>query len=432
MTKREGISVTERSALEVFDLLPRPTASVADVAARGVAPGDALSLPCPNDLTHVATVWSEAEGSFAVTCWACGFCERKLTLTALSGLLRGSADPLTLRQGGSEESLVIMSALDVPLPEPSLVDPVLDPLIQAAPNVTVLAGETSAGKTIFSRSMATALSKGEPFAGLAVSRAYRVLYVELETPEGLHRQVVEAMGRSGNLGFVRSLPKCLDESAGREALLQAIHSWQAEVVIIDPLSMAWPVKDENDNAQADRQMTALKRLTVEANIATVATWNMGEGNVKEKFRMRGATARTDRSDQVINYTETAANVRCAKIVKSRYGHLNFEVHVRFSGDYSFEPVEGIPNAPLTGRRALVGRIGSMVRGQGEMRRPDILAALSWSSAEQRLPAPSEDVVDKALHELVKTGALEQGEKRGVYRAPADADEVEVSQLDAGS
>ena len=50
--------------------------------------------------------------------------------------------------------------------------------------------------------------------------------------------------------------------------------------------MAWPVKEEKDNAEADRQMWALKQLAVQVGCILMVLWNMGEGNVKEKLKAR--------------------------------------------------------------------------------------------------------------------------------------------------
>ena len=306
--------------------------------------------------------------------------------------------------GGSEETpgLKIIPSNEVPPPEEGAALGLMEPFVPDPAALVLLSGESSAGKTVFTYNLAYHLAQGMDMAGLESSRAVRVLYFDLESPENVHRALVDTIGRSGNLAFVRSLPKSQNTDEGREQFLSACREFKADVVIIDSLPVAWPVKDETDNAEADAQMWALKQMAVDLNYVCRALWNMGEGNVKEKFKARGATARIDRSDLVMNYSEVTDNTRHLKIVKSRYGSLGISLTLRFAGDMGFEAVD-TQDGPSPSRISQLQREIRELLQTGRKRRQELIAVLG-----------NEDMVDKALHKMEQAGELTKVH-RGIYQ-----------------
>ena len=331
----------------------------------------------------------------------------------------GSSESEPTMLGGSEETtLEIIPSTEIPPPDPGAEKALLEPIVPEPPGLVLLSGETSAGKTALSRNVSVSLAEGEEFAGLSPARPVRVLYVDLESPENVHRGLVEAIGRSPNLGFVRRLPRTLGSEEGRQSLRKAIEEWGADVVFIDPLAIAWPCKDENDNAEADRQMTGLKMLAVETSTIIIALWNMGEGQVKEKFRARGATARLDRVDLGLNYKELLPDTRQLKIVKSRYGTLGRSLTLKFAGDMGFEPVEtgDDPAASRLAQKQVAVSEFLMERsrgGQEVVSRREIVEALG-----------DEDLLDKAMRRMVLGGQVGKV-GRGRYRLPVSSEPPSV-------
>lgn len=311
--------------------------------------------------------------------------------------------------GGSEETrLEIIPSTQVPPPDGSSAEGELGPFVPPPPSVVLLSGETSAGKTVLAYNVALALAEGHEFCGLRASAPKRVLYVDLESPEPVHRELVEPIGRSKNLAFIRYLPRALNSPEGMASLRRAIQEWAAEMVVIDPLPLAWPVQDENGNAEADWQMQALKRLAVEMNLLLLVLWNMGEGNVKEKFRARGATARLDRADLGLNYTEVTETTRQLKIVKSRYGTLGMSLTVRFAGDLGFEAVESTEDRIPSKVAEYQARAKAFIADGKKERRELIAAGLD-----------DENTLDRALHLLVLAGELVRV-RRGFYDLPVSS------------
>ena len=151
--------------------------------------------------------------------------------------------------------------MDMPPPSDYEIGHLLYPLLPEPPCLMLISGESSAGKTALSYNLAHRVAEGMPFLGSEVEQPLRVLYVDLDNPDTVHRMLVEKIGRSDNVSFVRSLPGTLDTEQGRSVFFETCHEHAADVLVIDSLPVVWPVRDENDNAIADRQMVLLKELT---------------------------------------------------------------------------------------------------------------------------------------------------------------------------
>ncbi len=90
---------------------------------------------------------------------------------------------------------------EVPLPDPNQATGFLGAFLPQPPALVLLVGESSAGKTVLGYNMAFAIAEGREFVtGLTPARALKVLYLDLESPETLHRTMVETIGRSEGLG----------------------------------------------------------------------------------------------------------------------------------------------------------------------------------------------------------------------------------------
>ena len=141
--------------------------------------------------------------------------------------------------GGSEETLeiVVIPSTEVPLPEEGESEGLLDPIVPGIPALVVISGETSAGKTVLARNIAFHIAEGTEMADLLPKRPLRVLYVDLESPESVHRSLVDTVGRSPNLAFVRDLPVTLNRPEGMAEFVRACRSHASEVVFLDPLSI---------------------------------------------------------------------------------------------------------------------------------------------------------------------------------------------------
>lgn len=118
-----------------------------------------------------------------------------------------------------------------------------------------------------------------------------------------------------------------------------------DAVIIDPLSEALPVEDENDNSEANMQMRALKDVARSTGVAIVAVHNSGLKTNKrnKKFLGKGATARSDRADIGLNFTAKGDTRRIIQVVKTRGANLNEEIQFEFADGLTYKLISS--NSP---------------------------------------------------------------------------------------
>jgi hypothetical protein len=216
--------------------------------------------------------------------------------------------------------------------------------------VTQIVGETSAGKTVFLKNLAYHLATGQEFLGLTPPRLLRVLHLDFETYDDLLAEHLEAIGTAPGWGFL-DLDKVQDIPRGPKFvdMLEDRVRGAYDVVIIDPLMEAYPVKDENDNAVADIQMLAFRRLARRTGAAVVLAHNSGlrtsrktekrkQGVAESKYLGRGATNRVDRADVSINFTAPNERERVLYVAKSRAKNFGQSIRVRFAGEYGYEVI----------------------------------------------------------------------------------------------
>lgn len=132
--------------------------------------------------------------------------------------------------------------------------------------------------------------------------------------------------------------------------LETMKPGEFDMVIADPLCDAYPVKNENDNEEANVQMRRFRKLARAKHVAVVLIHNTGrppfnpkggEQSASEratkKHMGRGATARADRADIVLNYVRVEDTVRMLCVAGSRTpGHLGHTWTLDFDGNHGLK------------------------------------------------------------------------------------------------
>ena len=307
---------------------------------------------------------------------------------------------------GEEEGstrLRIIRSTDIGPATAEDMEGILGPILPPKPALILLSAETSSGKTVLCYRIASNLAKGKGFLGYKVKKAYKVLYLDLESPMNLIRDRIEKIRGNDNLFICNSLRTTLDNEAGLEALKRACIEYQVEILFIDSLPQVWPVAREDDNSEADMQMWTLKKLAVELDMLCIVLWNTGQGHLKDKHKARGATARVDRSDVALVYKDITQDSRELKVAKSRYGTINESVKLRFTENLGFEVVtRGISLTTTRQESMMVAIMDQFSSGVKKIYRRNLVREHG-----------NENLVDKALTEL-KNSAQLQTKERGVY------------------
>ena len=218
--------------------------------------------------------------------------------------------------------------------------------------------------------------------------------------------MVKRVGAHTNFGFRLNWENKLNTDFGYKRFLAVCRYFNPGILIIDPLSIAYPVEDENNNSEADRQMQRMKQLAVNLNCVVFAMWNMGTAHVKDTFKARGATARIDRTDIALNYTRLANGNRRLQVVKSRYSNPGASIELQDAGDLKFEVVKHRDGNEAVNESTKVQKVMDAIMAMAE--NEDIVRARCIDVAG------SEKLADKAISMLHRQGLLERVSS-GVYR-----------------
>ena len=133
-------------------------------------------------------------------------------------------------------------------------------------------------------------------------------------------------------------------------LTENLNKFAPDLIIVDTISSAFQIRDENNNAEVRRFiMRPLKDLAKDVNAALIATHHIGkpkaeEGQTKEaSFRGRGASSFADMARLVLNLEKDSVDetvtLICAKVKGSRFTDtklkLNSEVRwFESQGEYT--------------------------------------------------------------------------------------------------
>ena len=134
--------------------------------------------------------------------------------------------------------------------------------------ITQINSEPGVGKTTFVYNLCIAGSKGSPFLGIEFAGPLRVLYIDVETP-GWKRAIKLCTITEGQLPERLFFLESLDMHSQFTELLTLCSNERMDLVVFDTQSRIFNLENENDNSDANRMMTMLRRLVTECGCAVV-------------------------------------------------------------------------------------------------------------------------------------------------------------------
>jgi hypothetical protein len=173
-------------------------------------------------------------------------------------------------------------------------------------SVVLLIGETGAGKSSLLYNFCIHAARNEPLWGIpfGLNRQLRILYVDPENSgnfaEGHGGQCAVKIerikqGKPKDLIFHDGQGVNLSRADHLHALADYIQGERFDIVVLDPIANLFQTRDENDNAEAARQMTALTSLSRETGACIVPVHHTGKGEGGGNYG-RGASARLASAD----------------------------------------------------------------------------------------------------------------------------------------
>jgi len=263
-------------------------------------------------------------------------------------------------------------------------------------SVGLLVAQSSAGKTIFSYRLSHNLAKGEPFMGMTPDHPLRVLHIDLESPEAVKHMCLDAITPVPGWDLTGAI-------LGQDAQW-LVSLGRHDLIIVDNLQLAYPVRDENDNAQAIHQISFFAYWAKATNAFTLLIHNTGKSDHQEKmWWSRGASARVDRADISMILANKTDGVRELEVVKSRFGNLGETIRYRWTGNFDYEVTEHTLPTPGLQREMEAKIRDNVVRGEN-VKRADLATRLGIE-----LNPSQERLFERALTRLVERGEFKRPE-----------------------
>jgi hypothetical protein len=222
-------------------------------------------------------------------------------------------------------------------------------------SVVLLIGETHAGKSSLLYNVAIHAARNEPLWDIkyGLGRPLHVLYIDPENAGNNCAKKLDRIneGRPDTLIFHDWRQKNLANALDQGELSDYLQEEQIDLCILDPITNIFNTLDENDNAEAARQMKDLIAISRETNACLLivhhtgkdSSGNYGRGasarlaaaDVGLVFRTRGNTE--ERDDDYTGEMEERDDVCRLQIIKNRF-EGRASIFPRMAGADRFERV----------------------------------------------------------------------------------------------
>ena len=277
-------------------------------------------------------------------------------------------------------------------------------------SIHILNSIAGIGKTTLAYNLANYGARGESFAGIPFETAINVLYADLETSQSLRASKLKLISENNppdNLYFLSSL-NFMDNYDELETFVK---EKSIDLFVIDTINEAFNTKDEQDNAEANRQFNFIKRLRDETGCSILLLAHIGKGEQAHKvYSTRGASARAASVDVVVNLTEITDDEICLAKEKDRIGGGKEKLYLRKAGEDAFEVMEHNEDMETS----LLIRAQCFVLEKLD----EGLTETKEFIEEGSKASYSKPTIERALSNLYHTGKIDRP-KKGVYAKIAE-------------
>ena len=309
------------------------------------------------------------------------------------------------------EKLGLISAREILSMPTEPLAPLWGPFIYKG-SVGLWNGRTGVGKSTLLYCLLVAAATGNPFAGIPFERPLRVIYSDLETPPYLRQIKLKRIccgdGPENLLFIPRNLANFQNNIPDYRKI---VIGENADILVLDTISEAFSTKDENDNSEAIRQFCTIRDFSLDTGCAVIAVHHTGKGgqNETDVFAGRGATARADKVDLVMNLypLKEDSDVVCLAIAgKDKIAGNDSKLYLRKAGNDTFEVVDRHEDCEATVAERCKDFILSLMK--------DEETPTAQIQAECQKEGYSQPTVTRVVGALVDTGKI-QKVRRGIYK-----------------
>lgn len=168
--------------------------------------------------------------------------------------------------------------------------------------ITSIVGDPGLSKTTLAYTMTSCLCEGKPFLGIHPELPINAIYMDLESQDSLvvsrANLIMSKVYDIPNM-FIYNMVDYFITNIGH-VLIDFCHKENINLIVIDNQSLAFNTRNENDNAEAIKQMKYLRWLTTSCNCATVLIHHTSKADLKDTRKGSGAYARARLADICIN------------------------------------------------------------------------------------------------------------------------------------
>jgi intein/homing endonuclease len=258
--------------------------------------------------------------------------------------------------------------------------------------------------TTFGYGLGMALCRGQEFLDIKPEEPAKLLYMDFESSDSLvsSRASLLTTERVPNFYVFNVVDYYLVHIY--EHMIDFCREKDINLVIVDNQSMAFSTRDENDNAEAIRQMRFLRDLVHKSNVAMIVFHHTSKANLSGTRKGTGAYARARLADVCINLEypdEEKKDIVRLSVAKNRLVDEQVMWYLKKEdGKFVFtEPPLGASGQPTgTAIYKAQQEILSIVNGQKEFKYEELVSLLSARKVDRH-------TVGNALKRLVQQGRL---------------------------
>jgi hypothetical protein len=202
--------------------------------------------------------------------------------------------------------------------------------------ICILGGQSGAGKTFIACDISVALASGRLFFSHKVVERVGVVILAAEGANTIANRIAVASAQNEHgeilpIGWLGSIPdlsklaeirKMTTRLRAVDQKMRAEHGVRLGAIIIDTLAAAFNLKDENDNAEANRVIGCMNQLAKGVDAVVIPVHHYGKAS---ETGLRGASAWRGGGDAVLSvladrdHTTGKCSNRKLAVAKSRVG-----------------------------------------------------------------------------------------------------------------
>lgn len=167
--------------------------------------------------------------------------------------------------------------------------------------ITSIVGDPGAGKTTFGYALSASLCRNKAFLDIKARSEVNVLFMDFESADALVKSRANLVIQEDDIPnlYIYNVADFYVPQV-TSVMLKFCKENKISLVFIDNQTMAFNTRDENDNAEAAKQMRYLRELTNKCNVATVLFHHTSKANMPGTRKGTGAYARARLADICIN------------------------------------------------------------------------------------------------------------------------------------